>query len=330
MTSLGPYGRFFVDDVRVDVLAEEGARGALEEVLRELSYGLVAREGLDAGEVRLSVRSGAVRERPAHRVVFTQEELSIAQIDDGWHVWAPRVSARVRCGALLAIDATLDEIGPGPRVDEVLWVALLLALRERARFHVHSALVDAPAGRWMLVGPSGSGKSTTAIILRAAGLAPLGDDASLIRPDGCVTALPRRFHLSRRALRVAPDLGAGVPHTRDRYAVDVTTGPGRPEAISAVIILRGAAKATALRRCPPTTALVALMEESTLLFLDGAPLVVEHMQALSRIVEGATTLELSPGPDVIERPRVLREAIEAELAATDRAQRSRTAKMSER
>jgi hypothetical protein len=79
----------------------------------------------------------------------------------------------------------------------------LAALRGWVR--LHAAVVDAPAGRVLLVAPSGAGKTTLSCRLLLDGVAVRADESALVR-NGAAVPVPRRFHLKRGAELAVPDL----------------------------------------------------------------------------------------------------------------------------
>lgn len=275
-------------------------------------------EGVPA-DVSVSLSLGSARAAPAPPTPsFFQGGVKVGRTSDGWLLRDGPCWVEVSTGAApLRVEA---HVPPGRHhlagfLRTTLFVGLVLALRERGRYHVHAGLVRHARGSWLLVGPSGSGKSTTTVALASLGLEPLADDAVLVGQDGRVVALPRSFHLTERSLAAFPAL-----RPRARAAVggkhELELAASRPERLApdAVVVLAGVSDRTACRPLAPTEALGHLVEGSALLVVDGATWVEEHLAALRSLVAGARAVELRVGPDALDRPALLREAIEAALA----------------
>lgn len=258
----------------------------------------------EVADIHVEVQKGSPASRSSSgSVVFTQPDFEIRRSDAAWTVEAPSAVARVETNPRPKIALVVDskELRT-PYAEGVAWVAVTVALRYLKRFHLHAALVAAPDGLWLLVGPSGSGKSTMAVVLRAAGLDPIADDAVLVRSDGTVVGIPRPFHLPPPALRLVPDLAStAIPHTRGRFAVRAARAV-RSGRVSRIFALRRSREPTRVHGCRPSEALTALLEQSVLVFLDGAPHVTEHLAALASVVDDARSACVDVGPDIVEAP----------------------------
>lgn len=103
---------------------------------------------------------------------------------------------------------------------------LLLLLRSRARYYLHTAVIISPRERlYLICGAPRAGKSTLATALGVAGWRPIADDGLLLFEASGETrmqAFKRDFHLSVELLRRWPGL-SGVT-TRHFYADRTTVG----------------------------------------------------------------------------------------------------------
>ncbi len=186
---------------------------------------------------------------------------------------------------------------------------------------VHAGAVGRDDGGALLVGKAGSGKSTAALACLAAGLAYLGDNDAVLAPGTpprvhglyCAAKL-EEAHLRRRLPALSPLVGSGDARHRGKevFFVDDAAGVrltgGFP--LRAVLIPRIAAGAgtAALRRVPPSAAVVALAP-STLLALPGAHR--ERLRDLVSMLRGVPAWVLEVGEDVASIPAAVERALEA-------------------
>ena len=100
-------------------------------------------------------------------------------------------------GGEITVDVAPESLRDGHVFSHVfLLIAVVVALRWRALFHVHAGALVSPGGSGILVaGGAGAGKSTLTLALLEAGCDYLGDDAVFLRArvDPAVLALPRAF-----------------------------------------------------------------------------------------------------------------------------------------
>jgi hypothetical protein len=247
---------------------------------------------------------------------FFQGVVRVGVIEDGWVLRG--------AGAWLTVRRTegTTRIAGGCRAapDSIaiftrrtLFMALALALREHARFHLHAAMVADGERAWLLVGSSGRGKSTTALALAKSGMTALADDFVAVTAKGGAVPVPRAFHLSARTRQAFPSLCPSEPlPDADRHAVVVAPREARRRDVSAVICLEGVSERTQVLRASASEVLGRLVEESALAVVDGATLVEEQLAALRTLAE-RPAVSVRVGPDVLEQPATLREQIRARL-----------------
>jgi hypothetical protein len=247
---------------------------------------------------------------------FFQGVVRVGVIEDGWVLRGAGAWLTVRRteGTTRVVGgcrATPDSIAVFTR--RTLFMALALALREHARFHVHAAMVADGERAWLLVGSSGRGKSTTALALGEVGMTALADDFVAVTKDGFAIPVPRAFHLSARTRHAFPALRESeqLPDT-DRQAVVVAPRQARRRAVSAVICLEGVSDQTQVLQISASEVLGRLVEESALAVVDGATRVEEQLAALRTLAE-RPAVAARVGPDVLEQPALLRDQIRARL-----------------
>jgi hypothetical protein len=295
-------------------LDDAGSADPLEPLLGGLATG----EGGPA-DVIVSLALGSERSAPSPPAPsFFQGGVKVGRTASGWLLRDGACWVEVDT---LAAPLRVEAHVPSGRhhlagfLRTTLFVGLVLALRERGRYHVHAGLVREGGGTWLLVGPSGSGKSTTTVALASLGFDPLADDAVLVRRDGRVVPLPRSFHLSERSLSAFPELGPRArPSVAGKLELELAAPCHEALAPDVVVVLAGVGERTIAKALSPTDALGSLVEGSALLVVDGATAVEEHLAALRRLVAAASPVELRVGPDALARPSLLRERIEAALA----------------
>ena len=258
---------------------------------------------------------------------FVQGAIDVGVMDDGFLIVAVESYCTVvRRDGRSYIDLTTRDLTADYARRFVVHFALLLALREHRRFHLHAALVEVPDGSgWLVAGPSGSGKTTTTLVLAVAGLRPLADDSVLLTPRRAALPVARPFHVfpaMLEPLRVGLERRLGedlVTEARFGAAgkLDMKLAHPRRDALSlsAVILLSSPSTHTVIRRPEQAFALGRLMEESAVLAMAGMPHRIEQLAALRALVEDLPVLDVSVGPDALATPRALRDAIERELRA---------------
>lgn len=180
-----------------------------------------------------------------------------------------------------------------------VFVALVLQLRELARFHLHAGLVQRGVDAWLIVGPSGSGKSTTTLSLARAGFKPLADDAVFLTTNGAFP-VARPFHVTPKTMAAFPSLIAVSRTDVGKYEVAVATASPVPVHPTAIVFLAGPAATTRIEPLEPVDALGLLIESSALVIVDGAAQVDEHLRVLSQLVAVTPTVLLQAGPDWLE------------------------------
>jgi len=199
----------------------------------------------------------------------------------------------------------------------MLQIALVLALRREALFHLHAAALVHPEGPGLLVtGGSGAGKTTTTLALLEAGYAFLGDDTLLLRhaPDAPrveALAFPREFHLGPATLdafpRLGPLVGESRGHTGKRPLDPRLAFPGRyrPSLRAPVLVLFPTisdATTTTLAPLTKADAFGDLVAASAALLLDDAPRRVENLSVLRALLADARCYALGLGKDVLAAP----------------------------
>lgn len=292
-----------------DVVVDFTVHGLLDAVdlpsdpihaLELLCAGCISTE--DAPEVRCTVQTGADEAPPiAGDVSFFHGGVRVRRTDSGW------VFRDLRCWVEVNLKARSigAHIPPGKHhlsgfFRTTVFVALVLQLRELARFHLHAGLVARGADVWLIVGPSGSGKSTTTLSLARAGFQPLADDAVFLTTDGAFP-LARPFHVTPKTLAAFPALVAMSRTDIGKYEVVVASASAAPVHPTAIVFLAGPAAATRIERLEPVDALGFLIESSALVIVDGAAQVDEHLRVLAQWVAVTPAVLLHAGPDWLKR-----------------------------
>lgn len=201
---------------------------------------------------------------------------------------------------------------------------LLLLLRWRARYYLHTAAVLSPQGRlYLICGGQRAGKSTFTTALGLAGWRPIADDSLLLCEAGEAVemfAFKRDFHLSVELLRQWPELNeitqrhfyfdratvAGLEFFGTRTLADV------PRARAHTVLfpqITGEAESR-LEPVAASEAILTLTDQSMFL-----PLWREHtarqMRLLMGLVKGAAFYRLLSGKDVWRDPRMAARVLEA-------------------
>jgi len=281
---------------------DAGAR--IELVLAESGF-------IDAPTGRPSFFHGRVR-------VFADEDASLT-IDDG--------TARVLVapgGSIVRARLSRAALAPGSIFARTTMnIALVLALRWRAYFHIHAGLCELPDGRAvMLVGPSGAGKSTTTALLGEAGLRMCCDDACLLTRKGDIvfaTPLARAFHLAAALLPRLPGLAAHGWNeiAPGRLEARTPPPPSLPQSVAQIVVVSPERLArTRVARISPADGVAGLLESSALVAAEGLPHARAHLEVLGLLASQARIVALTPGPDFFDRPRAIWDDMQAAFSET--------------
>ncbi len=258
---------------------------------------------------------------PSAVASFFHGRVQVHADDDGaLHVEDGSACVRVDPGGR-AIHAALTEPALDPRgifARTTLNIALVLALRWHARFHVHAGLCATRDGQTLLlVGPSGAGKSTTTALLGEAGLSMLSDDACLLSEGdrhAIAAPLPRPFHLSAEALPRLPGLSAlGWDEIAPaRLEARRAPAPSSPRHVDRILLISAdRAPRTHVERVAPAEGFSGLLESSALLAAEGLPWRQAHFALLGVLAAQASTVTLVPGPDFFDDPHAVWRRIDA-------------------
>lgn len=248
---------------------------------------------------------------------FFQGVVRVGVIEDGWVLRGGGGWLTVRRGeATTRIEGACGSEAASIAIftRRTLFMALALALREHARFHLHAAMVADGTDAWLLVGSSGRGKSTTALALAQTGMQALADDFVVVTSDGSVCPVPRAFHVSSRTHRafLSERAGEALPDP-DRRAVAVAPREARRRTISALILLEGIEARTRVEPVTTSFVLGRLLEESAIAVVEGATRVDEQLEALRRLAS-APALCVAVGPEVLTDPRSFCVAVRERLS----------------
>jgi hypothetical protein len=193
---------------------------------------------------------------------------------------------------------------------------LLLLLRARSRYYLHTAAVVSPHDRlYLICGGQRAGKSTLTTALGLAGWRPIADDSLMIVEEGgdaLLHAFKRDFHLSVELLERWPELNGIVRrhHYFDRACVGGLEFFGTAELAN---VPRGRVDAvvfpqiTGEERSPlePIAAGEGMLKlaDQSIFF----PLWREHterqMSLLARLTRGASFHRLLAGTEILSEPR---------------------------
>ncbi len=260
---------------------------------------------------------------------FFEGTVHVGVDDDGWilvddRTWATVRRDRSNVRVAIVVPETIAETD----TRFLAWIAVILALREHGRFHLHAGLVEVSPGRgWLLVGASGAGKSTTALALSLTGLTALADDAVLLTSGARISPVSRPFHLYPAMLdalasgdaatraRIASLRSAAMPGRFGKLDVPVVSAVRPHVTPTALLLLAGAAAATTVHPLGAAATMGHLLEESAILAMTGATHVEPHLAALKALADRVPALVVSPGPDALADPQRMRHSIETALAA---------------
>jgi hypothetical protein len=193
---------------------------------------------------------------------------------------------------------------------EVVYTALLLALRSQRWFELHAAAVQPAGFTLVIVGDSGSGKSTLATALLEAGCGYLGDDRVLVREgaEGRLELLsfPAAFRLTEQTAAAFPRLAPWLHGSRHKRELDLRGAcPGRhvPRATAPYFVLfPERAPRTALTPLAKADALAALVAQSSSLVIPDHPAPQSHLTLLRALAQRSVTLRAQLGPEWLENP----------------------------
>jgi hypothetical protein len=199
-------------------------------------------------------------------------------------------------------------LGRSEAARELLFAALIVALRSMGVYLVHAAAVSLDDQALVLIGDSGAGKSTTAIALVSAGCSYIGDDGCLIRHcSGDVELLPlwSSFRLTDQSLA---SFSALRPHSSklvsdEKWKLNVLAAfPDRhlPHWLGRKTLLfvgRSAQHSSSLQSLSQAEAVGLLIAQSNALSLGCHPNPRAHLDLLARLVSVAHIARLQLGTE---------------------------------
>jgi hypothetical protein len=272
-------------------------------------------EGFDAADpggrapvIRIELVEGLRTPPPVGRLLFATDRFRAHRLDTGIAITNGRSWVVVERGPNIRGEIAAEE--PDPEF-EILFVALLLALRELRIFELHAAVVCRDDTALVLVGPSGSGKSTATLALVSAGCNYLGDDRVLFRERDDELELlhyPVAFRATSRTLASFPALApfASANDYLGKYPIDVTGAfPGhlrRAFRGATLLLFPEIGARTELRELSPQPAFERLLLESGSLAVEGHAAPREHLDLLQRLVRRSRCLSLTLGPEWLSAP----------------------------
>ncbi len=214
------------------------------------------------------------------------------------------------------IRGLVSRVGIGnPHILANTWTLfpLLLAMRARGRYHLHSAAVLSPRNElWLICGPQRSGKTTLASALGLAGWRPIADDSVILRAgEGgpSLEALKKRFHLSRDLLEAWSGPAPDVPVYNDRACFEGLERFSALEAadraydrVSGIVLAGISGERTGwMKAVPASEGLIGLARESAF-FPIWSEHVAKQWDLLSRVARQARSYRLSAGADILDDP----------------------------
>ncbi len=206
--------------------------------------------------------------------------------------------------------ATSDMLRNSAReIELALLIAVALTLRTHDRFHLHAGAALTPEGKSVLIlGGSGAGKTTTTLALAAAGARPLGDDTLFAwRADSGVrlASFRRHFHVGAHARCLFPDLaafvGEPVEFGSDKRVLDASRAfAGRlvldvpaPSVILCPTVRP--AEATRIEPAEAVRGVVALLESSQLMTVQGAGRTAQQCRVIEELAHDARVYAVTLG-----------------------------------
>ena len=245
---------------------------------------------------------------PGGTLLFATDWLRAHRSDTGISITNGRSWVTVEAGPRIRGEIAPDE--PDTEL-EILFAALLLALRDVRVFELHAAVACYEDTALVLVGPSGSGKSTSALALLSAGCDSLGDDRVLFREhDGELELLhyPVPFRATPRTLASFSALApfASENDYLGKHAVDVASAfPSRLRHEfrgPTILLYPELGPRSTIRELAPQSAFERLLLESGSLAVEGHTAPREHLDLLQHLVRRSRCLSLTLGPEWLSAP----------------------------
>lgn len=272
-------------------------------------------EGFDAADhgeqapvIRVELVDGLRTPPPFGRLLFETDRFRAHRSDTGIAITNGRSWVAVERGPNIRGEVAAEE--PDPEL-EILFVALLLALREVRIFELHAAVVCRDDTALVLVGPSGSGKSTATLALVSAGCNYLGDDRVLFRERDDELELlhyPVAFRATPRTLASFPTLTpfASANDYLGKHPIDVTSAfPGRLRRGfrgPTMLLFPEIGARSEIRELSPQPAFERLLLESGSIVVEGHAAPREHLDLLRQLVQRSRCLSLTLGPEWLSAP----------------------------
>jgi hypothetical protein len=204
-------------------------------------------------------------------------------------------------------------------------MALLLALRQHGRFHLHAAAARLPGGEtWVIPGDSGCGKSTLALTLFYSGAQWVGDDVLLLRSSGSrveAAGWARKVRVSEATATAFPRLASLLtPCPRgsaSRWEIDPRRAfPGRGLLsvrlpLTLVFPSVGREGSSTIQPLGRTEALGRILHACAWVASEHLPFGQAQLDLLGRLVDGARCYEVCLGRRLLEEPSAELARIEA-------------------
>jgi hypothetical protein len=199
----------------------------------------------------------------------------------------------------------------------LITLSLVILLRHRGWYPLHTAALTREGRGVLLVGPSDRGKSTAALNLVRSGWGYLSDDTVLLRQAGGETqaySFRRNFCVDPDATEHFPELGAQTwPSSlsdASKWQVDIEDvypGQFQPCCTPRILLLPEIVDASRSRVEPadPKTALSALLTQGAFFLVPNRDIADSHLDVLGILTRQSKTYHLQAGRDARDDPGAL-------------------------